>query len=133
MRKSVGTIFGSLQVTNHTNIPFETALPIALGHTLQLVLLLDGVRVAASLGSVDQLFGQALGDALDVSERGFAGADGEQGDGLVDAAEWGHVDSLSSDGAGAADSGAVFTRTAVDNGVDGDLDGVLIGHDVDLE
>jgi hypothetical protein len=35
-------------------------LPIALGDTLQLILLLDGIRVTASLGSVDQLFGQAL-------------------------------------------------------------------------
>lgn len=37
-------------------------LPVALGNTLQLVLLLDGVAVAAALGGVDQLFGKALGD-----------------------------------------------------------------------
>merc|ERR1711974_412069 len=48
-------------------------LSVGLGDTLQLVLLLDGIRVAASLGSVDQLFGQALSNALDVTERGLAG------------------------------------------------------------
>jgi hypothetical protein len=107
-------------------------LPIALRHTLQLVLLLDGVRVAASLGSVDELFGQALGDALDVAERGLAGADGEERDGLVDAAERRHIDGLATDGTGGSDTGGVFAGSAVDDGVDSDLDGVLIGHDVDL-
>jgi hypothetical protein len=43
-------------------------LPIALCYTLQLVLLLDGVRVAASLGSVDELLSKALCNRLDVSE-----------------------------------------------------------------
>ena len=107
-------------------------LPIAFGHTFQFVLLLDRVRVAASLGSVDQLFGKTLGNALDVSESGLAGTDGKKGNGLVDTAERGDIDGLSSDGTGASNSGAVFARTAVDNGVDGDLDRVLVCHDVDL-
>jgi hypothetical protein len=107
-------------------------LPIALRHTLQLVLLLDGVRVAASLGSVDELFSQALGDALDVAERGLAGTDGEERDGLVDTAEGRHVDSLATDGTCGTNTGGVFAGSAVDDGINGDLDGVLIGHDVDL-
>lgn len=108
------------------------SLPIALGDTLQLILLLDGVGVAGSLGGVDQLFSKALGDALDVSERGLTGTDGEEGNGLVDTTEGRHIDGLSSHGTGASNSGAVFTRTAVDNGINSDLDGVLVGHDVDL-
>ena len=49
-------------IPNHANTIHHNHLPIALGHTLQLILLLDGVRVTASLGSVDELFSQALSD-----------------------------------------------------------------------
>lgn len=107
-------------------------LSVALGDTLQLVLLLDSVRVAASLGSVDQLLSQALSDRLDVAERGLTGTDGEQSNSLVNAAEGRHIDSLSSDGTGGTNSRAVFSGAAVDNGVNGDLDRVLVGHQVDL-
>ena len=57
----------------------------------------------------------------------------EQGDSLVDSAEGRHIDGLSSDGTGRANTCAVFTWSAVDDGVDGDLDRVLVGHDVDLQ
>ena len=107
-------------------------LPIALGDTLQLVLLLDGVRVRAPLGGVDQLLGQALGHGLDVPEGGLAGADGQQRNGLVDTAQRRHVDGLATYGTGAANAGRVLAGAAVDDGVDGNLDGVLVGHDVDL-
>ena len=53
-----------------------------LGHTLDLVLLLDGVRVGGSLGGVDQLVGQALGDGLDVAEGSLASSGGQQPDSL---------------------------------------------------
>ena len=107
-------------------------LSVALRDTLQLILLLDGVRVAAALGGVDQLLSQALGDRLDVAEGGLTGAGGEQGDGLVDAAEGRDIDGLSADGTGGTNTGAVFPGTAVDDSIDGDLDRVLVGHDVDL-
>ncbi|KAK0740413.1 hypothetical protein B0T18DRAFT_331830 [Schizothecium vesticola] len=113
--------------------PRVTTLPVALGHTLQLVLLLDSVRVAAALGSVDQLLSEALGNRLDVAERRLAGTGCEEGDGLVDAAEGRHIDGLSADGTGRADTGAVFAGTAVDDSVNGNLDGVLVGHQVDLQ
>lgn len=113
-------------------VVWERNLPVGLGDTLELVLLLDGVRVAGALGGVDELLGQALGDGLDVAEGGLAGAGGQQGDGLVDAAEGRHVDGLAPDGAGGADTGGVLAGSAVDDGVDGDLDGVLVGHEVDL-
>lgn len=112
--------------------PGKKNLPVGLGDTLELVLLLDGVRVAGALGGVDQLLSQALGDGLDVAEGGLAGAGGQQGDGLVDAAEGRHIDGLATDGAGGADTGGVLAGSAVDDGVDGDLDGVLVGHEVDL-
>jgi hypothetical protein len=108
-------------------------LPIGLCDTLQLVLLLDGVRVAASLGSVDELFSKALGNALDVSEGGLAGTDGEERNSLVDATQRRHIDGLTTDGTGGSNTGAVFAGSAVDDGVNGDLDGVLVGHDVDLK
>jgi hypothetical protein len=110
----------------------QQPLPVGLGNTLQLILLLDRVAVAASLGSVDQLFGQALGDGLDVAEGGLTGTDGEESNGLVDTAERGDIDGLTTDGTGGTDTGAVFAGTAVDDGIDGDLNGVLVGHDVDL-
>jgi hypothetical protein len=117
----------------NTIFPSRTTLPIALCDTLQLVLLLDGIGVAASLGSVDQLFSETLGNALDVSEGSFTCTDGKKGNSLVDTAERGHIHGLSSDGTSASNSSAIFSRAAVDNGVDCDLNGVLIGHDVDLK
>ena len=108
-------------------------LTVALGHTLQLVLLLDRVRVAAALGGVDQLLSEALGDRLDVAEGRLAGTGGEEGDSLVDAAEGRDVDGLATDGTGRANTGGVFAGTAVDDGVNSDLDGVLVGHEMDLE
>jgi hypothetical protein len=125
---------GKLPVYRHPYPPSasSTPLPIALRNTLQLVLFLDRIAVAAAFGSVDQLFSQALSNALDVAERRFAGTDGKESDGLVDAAERRHIDGLATDGTGGTDTGAVFAGAAVHDGVNGDLDGVLVGHDVDL-
>lgn len=96
-------------------------LSVRLGDTLQLILLLDSIAVAASLGSVDQLLSQALSNGLYVSESSLAGTNGKERDGLVDAAEGRHIDGLSADGTCGTDSGGVFTGTAVDDGVDSDL------------
>ena len=57
-------------------------LSVGLGNSLQLILLLDGVTVAASLGGVDQLISQALGDGLDVSEGSLASSGAEKPDSL---------------------------------------------------
>lgn len=118
--------------TPPARIPTLNRLSVALGHTLQLVLLLDSVGVAATLGGVDKLLSKALSNRLDVAESSLAGTGGEEGDGLVDPSEGGDIDSLSSDGTGGTNSGRVFTGTAVDDGVNSDLDGVLVGHEVDL-
>lgn len=106
-------------------------LPVALGNTLELVLLLDGVRVGGTLGSVDQLISEALSNGLDVAESGLASTSGEEVDGLVDPAEGGDIDGLATDGTSRANTGGVLTGTGVDNGVDEDLDGVLVGEEVD--
>jgi hypothetical protein len=108
-------------------------LPIAFSDTLQLVLLLDSIGVAASLSSVDQLFSQALSNRLDVSEGGFTGTNGEEGNGLVDTAERRDIDGLTTDGTGGTNTGAVFTWATVDNSINADLERVLVGHDVDLK
>ena len=55
-------------------------LSVGLGDTLELVLLLDGVAVGGSLGGIDQLIGQALGDGLDVPEGGLPSSSAEQPD-----------------------------------------------------
>ena len=104
------------------------SLTVRLGDTLQLVLLLDGVAVGGSLGGVDELVSQTLGDRLDVTEGGLAGARAQQPDGLVDAAQRGHVDGLATDGAGAADTGRVLTRARLDDGSDQNLQRVLPGQ-----
>lgn len=64
-------------------------------------------------------------------ESGFSGTDGQQGDGLVDSSQGGNIDGLSSDGTLGADSGRVFSRAGVDDGVNQNLDRVLVGQEVD--
>lgn len=62
----------------------------------------------------------------------FVGFDGEEGDGLVDLVERGDIDGLVMDGVGRVNMGGVFLGFVVDNGVNGDLDGVLVGYEVNL-
>lgn len=107
------------------------SLTVGSGNTLHLVTLLDGVRVGRSLGGVDQLVSEALGDRLDVAEGRLAGTGGEERDSLVDTSERRNVNSLSSDSTGRADSGRVLTGTSVDNGVNEDLDRVGVREQVD--
>ena len=107
-------------------------LPVTLCYPLQLILLFDCVAVAASLRRIDQLLSQTLSHALDIPESCLAGTDGKESDGLVDTAQRGDIDSLAANGTGGADTSGVFPWAAVDNGIDGDLDRVLVGHYVDL-
>ncbi|KAH9401930.1 hypothetical protein TYRP_016499 [Tyrophagus putrescentiae] len=94
-------------------------LSVALGNSLQFVLLLDG------------LVGETLGDGLDVAEGGFSGSGAQQPDGLVDATQRRDVDGLSADGSGAANSGGVLTGAAVDDRIDENLQRILSGQQVD--
>ena len=107
------------------------SLTVSLGHALDLVLLLDGVAVGGALGGVDELIGEALGDGLDVAEGGLAGAGGDEPDGLVHATEGRDIHSLATDHTGGANAGGVLTGAGVDDGINGDLQGVLVGEEVD--
>ena len=49
-----------------------TQLSVGLRHTLDLVLLLNGVAIGGTLRGVHDLISQALSHRLDVAERGFA-------------------------------------------------------------
>lgn len=126
LRLTVGlcdTISTSACSSQHTHSIFD--LP------LELILLLDSIRVGRTLGSVNQLLSQALSNAFDVSERCFPRADGQEGDSLVDPPQRGDIDSLSPDGTSRTYTCGVFTGSAVDNSINGNLDGVPVGHQVD--
>jgi hypothetical protein len=75
---------------------------------------------------------KALRDGLDGAERALAGANGDEGNGGVDTAEGRDIDGLATDGTGGTNTGGVLTGTAVDDGINSDLDGVGVGGDVDL-
>lgn len=112
-------------------IHFYITLSVRLGDSLKLVLLLDSVRVGRTLSGVDELLSKTLSNGLDVSESGLSGTDGEQRDGLVDSSQRRDIDGLSSNGTGGTDSGGVLSGTAVDDGVNNNLQGVEVGEQVD--
>jgi len=68
---------------------------------------------------------------LDVPERRLTSTNGQESDGLVDPPERRHIHSLTPDSTSRTNTRRVLTRTAVDNSINGDLDGVLVGSDVD--
>lgn len=68
---------------------------------------------------------------LDVAESSLASTNGQESNGLVDPPEGRDIDGLPPDGTGGADSGGVFAGTAVEDSVDSNLDGVLVGDEVD--
>jgi len=108
-----------------------THLSVRFGDTFEFVLLLDSIRVGRSLGGIDELIGQALGDGLDVTESGFTSTSAQKPDSLVDTSEGRDIDGLTSDSTSTSDTGRIFTGTRVDNGLKKNLDGVLSGGEVD--
>ena len=56
---------------------------------------------------------------------------GQERDGLVNSAEGGNIDGLTTDGTLRTDTGGIFTGTSVDNSINQNLDGVLVGEEVD--
>jgi hypothetical protein len=106
-------------------------LTVGLGNTLNLILLLDGIRVGRSLGGIDQLIGQALCDGLDVTERGFTCSSGQEPDSLVHTAKWGHINRLATNNTSASNTGSILTWSSIDNGINKNLDWVLISEQVD--
>lgn len=73
----------------------------------------------------------AIDTHLDVAEGRLANTDGDESDSLVDTAERRDINSLASNGTLGANSGRIFAGTGVDNGVDENLDGVLVREQVD--
>lgn len=57
--------------------------------------------------------------------------DGDESDSLVDATKRRNINGLTTDGTLGTDTGRVFTGTSVDDGVNENLDGVLVGEEVD--
>lgn len=106
-------------------------LAVRLSDTLKLILLLDSIGVGGVLASVDKLLGQALSNGLDVAERGLAGTNGDQSNGLVDTTQRRDIDGLAADGTAGTDTGGVFTGTTVDDGINNNLERVLVGEQVD--
>ena len=114
--------------------PAVTNLSVGLGDSLNLVLLLDGERVGGFLGAVHDLISQALSTRLDVSEGTVSSTLSDQRKGLINSSEWGDIDSLSSDNTTRSDTGGVFSGTSVLDGINEDLDRILIGQKMnDLE
>jgi len=104
-------------------------LPVGLGNTLNLVLLLDCIAVGRSLGSIDDLLSKALSDGFDVAECSIAGTSGQQPDGLVDTTERRDIDGLTAHDTSGTDAARILTRTRVHDGIDDDLDWVLAGEE----
>ena len=118
-----------------------TQLSVGLRHTLDLVLLLNGVAVGRTLRGVHDLISQALSHRLDVAERGFASLPiihsdqtnslSDQSESEAHTAEGRHIDSLTTHHTRGTDTGGVFARTSVGHGLHKHLQGVLVGHQVD--
>merc|ERR1711881_302825 len=100
-------------------------LTVGFCDTLQLVLLLDGIRVGRSLGGVDQLVSKTLSNGLDVPEASFSRSCTEEPHGLIDSPQGSNIDSLSSNCTSTPDTCGIFTRTTVDDGVAQHLKGIF--------
>merc|ERR1740123_2460312 len=109
----------------------DACLSVGLGHTLQLVLLLDCVAVGGALGRVDDLVRETLSDGLDVPEGSLPSSSAEQPDCLVDPPKGRHINSLTPDSSGSSDTGRVLAGTRVDDGVHNNLERVLSSHEED--
>ena len=103
------------------------SLPVSLSVSLDFFLLLDRVAVGVVLGSLHNFVGKHFGDVLKVLEGAISGVLGDVVNRLVDSSEGRDIDGLSLDTSAGSDSGGVFSGSAVADGVDNNLDGVLAG------
>lgn len=69
--------------------------------------------------------------SFDNRKQKFTYADGDQGDSLVDSSQRRDINSLTSDCSLGTDTGRVFTRSSVDDGINKNLNWVLVGKQVD--
>ena len=106
-------------------------LTIGLSDTLNLILLLNRVRVGRSTGGINNLLSEDLCHGLEVAEASLASTSSNEIQGVVHTTERRHIDGLATYNSSSSDTGAVFPGPRVDDGIDQDLDGVLIGGKVD--
>merc|ERR1719503_67268 len=104
---------------------------IGLGHTLDLILLLDCVAVRRFLGGVHDLISEALRHGLDVTESAVASTGGDERDGLVDTAQWRDIHGLTTHNTSRSDTRGIFPRATVLHGIHVHLEWVLVGEEVD--
>ncbi|XP_063659611.1 small ribosomal subunit protein bS6m isoform X1 [Pan troglodytes] len=100
---------------------------VGLGHTCQLILLLDGKGVGGALGGSDELICQALSNGHDLPEGTLKSACAQQPGGLIHMVQWGHVHSLSSHSPCSPKACGVLLGTTIDDGVHQDLEVFLGG------
>lgn len=118
----------------HSDPRRERILTVGLGDTLKLILLLDGEGVRRTLRGVDQLVGQALSNALHITESRLTGARGEEIERLVHTAQGRHINSLTAHSTLRADTGRVLARACVDDSIHENLDRVGVSKKMnDLE
>ena len=85
---------------SHAALSFDWAATerssVTFGDSLDFILFANskGVRSGA-LRCIDDFISEALGNRLHVSESRFTSSLADQVNSLVDSAEWGHIDSLS--------------------------------------
>jgi hypothetical protein len=84
----------SQQLKRTATLEIDLVLTVSLGDALNLVLLLDGVGIRRPLSSVDKLISKAFSNGLDVAERSFACASGEEVQSLVYTTERRNIDGL---------------------------------------
>jgi hypothetical protein len=106
-------------------------LSVGLGNTLNLVLLLNSIRVLVLVGAVHDLISEALGDGLKVAERGVTSTLSHEVDSDVDTAEGRDITSLATDDTTVTDAGRVLTGTTLGDGISEDLERVLLGDKSD--
>lgn len=104
---------------------------VALGHSLNLLLLLCREGSAQALGAVDDIFGQALAHALQLAEGAGACTLADEVDGLIHATEWAHIDGLPADHTTGADTCGVFAGASILDGRDQYLNWVRPGEQMD--
>mmetsp|Transcript_20047 Transcript_20047/g.30346 ORF Transcript_20047/g.30346 Transcript_20047/m.30346 type:complete len:254 (+) Transcript_20047:232-993(+) len=105
-------------------------LTVTLGNALNLILLLDSIRVRRSTCSVDQLLSQALSHGLQVSETSLSCSSGNQVESVVYSPERRHINSLSPYYSSSSNTSGIFPGTRINNGIHNNLDGVLVGKNV---
>ncbi|RUS71077.1 hypothetical protein EGW08_021155, partial [Elysia chlorotica] len=77
------------------------------------------------LGRIDKFISQTFSDGLDVPESCLTRPGAQHPDGLVHATQWRHINGLTTHGSSTSNTGGIFPRTRVDDGVDQNLKRVL--------